>query len=122
MAWSSTYSIVACDLERRDWGVAVQSRFLAVGALAAWAEAEVGAVATQSFLNTAYGEQGLDLMRQGASAREALDRVLAHDDEPEKRQVGVVDGRGETACHTGEACHEWAGHRTGPGYAVQGNM
>jgi uncharacterized Ntn-hydrolase superfamily protein len=122
MARSSTYSIVACDLDRREWGVAVQSRFLAVGALAAWAEAEVGAVATQSFMNTAYGHTGLALIRGGLSAREALDRVLASDPEPEKRQVGVVDRGGAVAGHTGEACMDWAGHRCGDGFAAQGNM
>jgi uncharacterized Ntn-hydrolase superfamily protein len=122
MARSSTYSIVACDLDRREWGVAVQSRFLAIGALAAFAEAEVGAVATQSFMNTAYGHTGLRLIREGLSARDALDRVLASDREPEKRQVGVVDRDGTVASHTGAACMEWAGHRTGEGFAAQGNM
>jgi len=122
MPFPSTYSIVACDLDRREWGVAVQSRFLAVGALAAWAEAEVGAVATQSFLNTAYGIEGLSQMRQGASAREALERVRAGDPEAETRQVGMVDRDGETASHTGAECFEWAGHRAGQSYAAQGNM
>jgi uncharacterized Ntn-hydrolase superfamily protein len=122
MARSSTYSIVACDLERREWGVAVQSRFLAIGALAAFAEAEVGAVATQSFMNTDYGHTGLRLIREGLSARDALDRVVASDPEPEKRQVGVVDRDGRVAGHTGAACMAWAGHRTGEGFAAQGNM
>ena len=122
MARSSTYSIVACDLDRREWGVAVQSRFLAIGALASWAEAEVGAVATQSFMNTDYGRTGLSLIREGLSAREALDRVLASDPEPEKRQVGVVDRDGAVAGHTGEECVDWAGHRLGAGFAAQGNM
>ena len=110
MARSSTYSIVACDLERREWGVAVQSRFLAIGALAAFAEAEVGAVATQSFMNTDYGHTGLRLIGEGLSARDALDRVLASDPEPEKRQVGVVDRNGTVASHTGAACMDWAGN------------
>jgi uncharacterized Ntn-hydrolase superfamily protein len=122
MPFPSTYSIVACDLERREWGVAVQSRFLAVGALAPWVEAEVGAVATQSYLNTAYGIDGLALMRDGASARGALDRVLAEDAEAETRQVGMVDRDGATACHTGAECFDWAGHRDGTNYAAQGNM
>ena len=122
MARSSTYSIVACDLARREWGVAVQSRFLAIGALAAFAEAEVGAVATQSFMNTDYGHTGLRLIREGLSARDALDRVLATDPEPEKRQVGVVDRDGTVASHTGAACMDWAGHRTGADFAAQGNM
>jgi uncharacterized Ntn-hydrolase superfamily protein len=122
MARSSTYSIVASDLDRREWGVAVQSRFLAIGALAAWVEAEVGAVATQSFMNIDYGRTGLGLIRDGLSAREALDCVLASDPEPEKRQVGVVDRDGRAASHTGDACMDWAGHRLGPGFAAQGNM
>src|SRR4051812_31645405 len=122
MARSSTYSIVACDLERREWGVAVQSRFLAIGALASWAEAEVGAVATQSFMNTDYGRTGLRLIAEGLSAYDALARVVASDPEPEKRQVGVVDRDGAAVSHTGEACMPWAGHRIGPGFAAQGNM
>jgi uncharacterized Ntn-hydrolase superfamily protein len=122
MARSSTYSIVASDLDRREWGVAVQSRFLAIGALAAWVEADVGAVATQSFMNTDYGRTGLRLIGEGLSAHDALARVLASDPEPEKRQVGVVDRDGVGASHTGDACMDWAGHRTGPGFAAQGNM
>jgi uncharacterized Ntn-hydrolase superfamily protein len=122
MARSSTYSIVACDLERREWGVAVQSRFLAIGALAAWAEAEVGAVATQSFMNTDYGRIGLRLIADGLSAPDALARVLASDPEPEQRQVGVIDRDGTAVSHTGAACMPWAGHRIGPSFAAQGNM
>jgi uncharacterized Ntn-hydrolase superfamily protein len=122
MARSSTYSIVAADLDRREWGVAVQSRFLAVGALVAWAEAEVGAVATQSFMNVEYGRTGLRLIGDGLSARDALERVLAADPERAKRQVGIVDRDGQAASHTGEACMDWAGHRTGAGFAAQGNM
>jgi uncharacterized Ntn-hydrolase superfamily protein len=82
----------------------------------------VGAVATQSFMNIDYGRTGLGLIRDGLSAREALDRVLASDPEPEKRQVGVVDRDGRAASHTGDACMGWAGHRLGPGFAAQGNM
>jgi uncharacterized Ntn-hydrolase superfamily protein len=122
MARSSTYSIVACDLDRREWGVAVQSRFLAIGALAAWAQPEVGAVATQSFMNPEYGRTGLRLIGEGLSAADALARVLAADPEPDKRQVGIVDRNGDAVSHTGEACMDWAGHRTGPGFAAQGNM
>jgi uncharacterized Ntn-hydrolase superfamily protein len=122
MASSSTYSIVAADLDRREWGVAVQSRFLAIGALAAWAQPEVGAVATQSFMNPEYGRTGLRLIREGLSARDALARVLAADPEPGKRQVGIVDRDGHAVSHTGDACMDWAGHRTGPCFAAQGNM
>jgi uncharacterized Ntn-hydrolase superfamily protein len=82
----------------------------------------VGAVATQSFMNTDYGHTGLRLIREGLSARDALDRVVASDPEPEKRQVGVVDRDGRVAGHTGAACMAWAGHRTGEGFAAQGNM
>lgn len=117
-----TYSIVACDLERREWGVAVASKFLAIGALSAWAEPEVGAVATQSWIRAAYGPEGLRLLARGASAAEALHRLLADDERCEQRQVGIVDRSGETASHTGTQCLEWAGDRRGLGYAAQGNM
>jgi Family of unknown function (DUF1028) len=93
----ATSSIVACDLDRREWGVAVQSRSLAIGALAGWAEPGVGAVATPPFMNAECGRRGLNLIREGLSPREALDRVLASDPEPEKRQVGVLSrGREST--------------------------
>ena len=117
-----TYSIVACDLERREWGVAVASKFLAIGALSAWAEPEVGAVATQSWIRAAYGPEGLRLLARGASAAEALHRLLADDERCEQRQVGIVDRCGEAASHTGTQCLEWAGDRRGLGYAAQGNM
>ena len=117
-----TYSIVACDLERREWGVAVASKFLAIGALSAWAEPEVGAVATQSWIRAAYGPEGLRLLARGASAAEALRRLLADDERSEQRQVGMVDRSGDTASHTGTQCLEWAGDRRGLGYAAQGNM
>jgi uncharacterized Ntn-hydrolase superfamily protein len=117
-----TYSIVACDLERREWGVAVASKFLAIGALSAWAEPEVGAVATQSWIRAAYGPEGLRLLAGGASAAEALRRLLAGDELREQRQVGIVDRAGGAATHTGAECLDWAGDRLGPGYAAQGNM
>jgi uncharacterized Ntn-hydrolase superfamily protein len=117
-----TYSIVACDLERREWGVAVASKFLAIGALSAWAEPEVGAVATQSWIRAAYGPEGLRLLARGASAAEALRRLLADDERREQRQVGIVDRSGDAASHTGTQCLEWAGDRRGLGYAAQGNM
>ncbi|HZO97221.1 MAG TPA: DUF1028 domain-containing protein [Gaiellaceae bacterium] len=118
----STYSIVACDLERREWGVAVQSRFLAVGALAPWVQAEVGAVATQAWLNVGWGREGLALLAGGASAEEAVARLTAADEGRAQRQLGVVDARGGSASFTGEGCLAWAGGRTGDGYAVQGNI
>lgn len=117
-----TFSIVACDLERGEWGVAVASRFLAVGALCAWAQAEVGAVATQSWIKASHGEHGLGLMSEGLSAPEALERLLAADEGEAQRQLALIDREGRTATHTGDRCIGWAGDRTGEGYAVQGNM
>ena len=118
----ATYSIAACDLEARQWGVAVQSRFLAVGSLCPFAEPEVGAVATQSFVNPRYGPDGLALLRQGLSAEEAVERLTSADDGREHRQLGIVDGEGRAATYTGSECVDWAGGRTGAGYAAQGNI
>jgi uncharacterized Ntn-hydrolase superfamily protein len=120
--YPSTFSIVACDLDREEWGVAVASRFLAIGALSAWAEPEVGAVATQSWIKASYGVDGLRLLGQGMSAPEALRRLLDEDDGRDQRQVAILDGEGRTASHTGSACLDWAGDRRGPLYAAQGNM
>jgi uncharacterized Ntn-hydrolase superfamily protein len=122
MARPSTFSIVACDLERGQWGVAVQSKFLAVGSIVPWAEPQVGAIATQSYANPRYGPDGLALLRQGLSADEVVERLTAADDGRAQRQLGVVDGQGRGASFTGESCFEWAGGRTGPGYAAQGNI
>ena len=119
---AATFSIAACDLERREWGVAVASKFLAVGGPCAWAEAETGAVATQSWIKPSYGIEGLGLLAEGASATQALQRMLAEDDGREQRQVAIVDCEGRTASHTGTACLDWAGARSGPGYSAQGNM
>ena len=118
----ATYSIVACDLERGQWGVATQSKFLAVGAIVPWAEPQAGAIATQSYANPRYGPDGLALLRQGLSADDVVSRLTEADDGRDQRQVGVVDAAGRTATFTGDACHEWAGGRTGPGYAAQGNL
>ncbi len=118
----STYSICACDLEARQWGVAVQSKFLAVGCIVPWAKPLVGAVATQSWANPGYGPGGLELLEQGLSAEEAIGRLTAADDERARRQVGIVDGEGRGATYTGAACHDWAGGRVGGGYATQGNI
>jgi len=117
-----TFSIVACDLEERAWGVAVASKFPAVGALVPWVEAEAGAVATQSFANTSFGPGGLELMRRGLSAQQALDRLLADDPGKELRQVGLVDARGRSATFSGTGCFGWAGGLAGTGYAIQGNI
>jgi uncharacterized Ntn-hydrolase superfamily protein len=118
----ATYSIVGCDLETRQWGVAVQSKFLAVGSVVPWAEPEVGAIATQAYANPSYGPNGLVLLRDGVSAGEVVERLTAADDGRDERQLGVVDAHGHSASWTGPGCNDWAGHRTGPGYAAQGNI
>jgi uncharacterized Ntn-hydrolase superfamily protein len=118
----ATYSIVGCDLEARQWGVAVQSKFLAVGSVVPWAEAEVGAVATQAYANPSYGPNGLTLLREGLSASEVVERLTAADDGRDDRQLGVVDAQGGSASWTGPGCNDWAGGRTGSCYAAQGNI
>ena len=117
-----TFSVVACDTKAEQMGVAVASKFLAVGAVVPWLEAGVGAIATQALANTRYGPDGLALLREGTSAREALDAVLAADPGRDDRQAGFVDARGRGATHTGQSCMAWAGGRAGPGYTVQGNI
>ena len=118
----ATYSIVACDLEAGQWGVAVQSRFLAVGAVVPWAAAAVGAIATQSYANPSYGPDGLQLLREGLSADGTVARLTGADEGRDQRQLGIVDGQGRAATFTGPGCHAWAGGRTGPAYAAQGNI
>jgi len=118
----ATYSIAACDLEAKQWGVAVQSKFLSVGSVVPWAEPEVGAIATQAYANPRYGPNGLALLREGQSAAEVVERLTAADDGRDARQLGVVDGEGRSASWTGPECNEWAGHRNGPCYAAQGNI
>ncbi|MBA3245567.1 MAG: DUF1028 domain-containing protein [Actinobacteria bacterium] len=118
----STYSIVACDLDAGQWGVAVQSKFLAVGSVVPWAEPHVGAVATQAYANPRYGPDGLALLRQALAADEVVRRLTEADDERESRQLGIVDAEGRGASFTGSDCHDWAGGRTGAGYAAQGNI
>ena len=118
----ATYSIVACDLEAEQWGVAVQSKFLAVGSVVPWAEPEVGAIATQAYANPRYGPDGLALLREGATASEVVERLTQADEGRAERQLGVVDGHGGSATWTGPGCNDWAGGRTGPGYAAQGNI
>jgi len=118
----TTFSIVAADLATGDLGIAVASKFLACGAVVPWASAGAGAVATQSFANTAYGPDGLKMMRDGLSASETLARLLAADADRDLRQVGLVDARGGAAAHTGPGCHAWAGHHVGDGFACQGNI
>lgn len=118
----STFSIVARDIASGDLGVAVQSRRFNVGAVVPWAEAGVGAVATQAFAEPGYGPRALELLRAGVAAGQALDRLLAADPGAAVRQVAVVDARGEVAVHTGAGCIPFAGHRAGDGFAVQGNL
>ena len=117
-----TFSIVAHDPAQGDWGIAVQSKFLAVGAVVPWARAGVGAIATQSYANTSYGPEGLRLLAAGVSAEEALARLVAADEGREHRQVGIVDAAGSAAAFTGGECLAWAGHRIGSNYACQGNI
>lgn len=117
-----TFSIVACDPADGACGVAVASRFPAVGARVPWAAADAGAVATQSYANTSYGPRGLERMRRGESAAQALQALLADDPGRAQRQAGLVDRRGGAATFSGEACLDWSGGLTGEGWAVQGNI
>lgn len=117
-----TFSIVAADVGSGDMGVAVASKFPSVGAVVPWARAGAGAVATQSWANTAFGVQGLELMGSGLSAETTLDRLLAADEGREKRQVGLIDARGGAATFTGTECMTWAGGIAGEGFACQGNI
>jgi uncharacterized Ntn-hydrolase superfamily protein len=117
-----TYSIVARDTVKGEIGVAVQSHWFSVGSLVTWAEAGVGAIATQSFVDPSYGPLGLELMRAGKSARQALDGLLASDPGKDVRQVAMIDVNGVVAAHTGSRCIESAGHITGKNYSVQANM
>lgn len=118
----ATFSIVACDIAAGDLGIAVASKFLACGAVVPWASAGAGAVATQAYANAAAGPDGIRMMRDGLSAAEALARITADDPHRDLRQLGLVDARGQAAAHTGAGCLEWAGHRTGAGFACQGNL
>jgi uncharacterized Ntn-hydrolase superfamily protein len=117
-----TYSIVARDGATGEMGVAVQSHWFSVGSVVPWAEAGVGAVATQSFVEVSYGPLGLDLMRAGKTAPEALKALLTADPHPEVRQVAMIDAQGRLAVHTGESCIPFAGHLEGDQFAVQANL
>jgi uncharacterized Ntn-hydrolase superfamily protein len=118
----STFSIVAADPEAGEVGVAVASRFFAVGTVVPFAKAGVGAVATQSFANTTYGPRGLELLERGVAADEVVRVLTRGDDGRERRQLGVVSASGVAATYTGAKCNAWAGGRSGPNYAVQGNI
>jgi uncharacterized Ntn-hydrolase superfamily protein len=118
----STFSIVAYDFMNGDLGVAVESKFPAVGAVVPWARARVGAIATQASVNVAYGPKGLELLKKRMSAEQALRELTADDAQKEVRQAAIVDANGQVAAHTGGKCMEWAGHVTGKGYSCQGNI
>jgi uncharacterized Ntn-hydrolase superfamily protein len=118
----STFSIVGYDPARQEWGIAVASKYLAVGAAVPFAQAGVGAVATQSFVNVKYGPEGLRLLAAGKNAQETIDALIADDPGRDRRQVGVVDKTGGSASFTGPGCLPWAGHKTGPNFACQGNL
>ncbi len=121
MIHPTTFSIVAFDRTAGELGIAVESKFLSVGAVVPWVRAGVGAVATQSLANTTFGPRGLGALARGESPAGVVRELLAGDGERESRQVGIVDARGRAATFTGAACIPWAGGRTGEGYAAQGN-
>jgi uncharacterized Ntn-hydrolase superfamily protein len=117
-----TFSIVGYDPQEKEWGIAVQSKFLGVGAVVPFAKAGVGAVATQSYANTAYGPQALELMAQGKSAEEVMELITKDDPDKEMRQVGLIDAEGNAVTFTGTYCYDWAGGVTGKHFAAQGNI
>lgn len=118
----ATFSIVAFDPATGELGVGVQSKFFGVGSVVPWAEAKVGAIATQSYANVGFGPQGLAMLRAGLSAAETVERLTAEDEGRERRQLAVVDAQGWVAVYTGSKCHEWAGHLQGTNFCVQGNI
>ncbi|NBR05268.1 MAG: DUF1028 domain-containing protein [Planctomycetes bacterium] len=121
-ATCSTFSIVAYDPDTKEWGIAVASKYLAVGSAVSWAKAGVGAVATQSSVNVLLGNAALELMGKGKSAKEALDELMKMDEGRDIRQVGVIDKNGMTANYTGAKCNPWAGAKAGKNYSCQGNL
>ena len=118
----ATFSIVAADPETGEVGVAVQSKFLAVGSVVPWAKANVGAVATQSWANTAFGSEGLALLEKGLSPEEVIDKLVADDPGRSLRQVAVINAEGEASAFTGHECYDWAGHIIGKHHSCQGNI
>ncbi len=118
----NTFSIVAYDPAKAEWGVAVASKYLAVGGVVPWAKAGVGAVATQASVNIAHGPNGLDLLAKGMSAEEALKALSEGDPQIQVRQLGLVDAQGKVAAFTGKKCQSYAGHKTGANYTCQGNI
>jgi len=121
-ATCNTFSIVAFDPETNEWGIAVASKYLAVGSAVSWAKAGVGAVATQASVNVLLGNAALELMGKGKNAKETLDELIKADSGREIRQIGVVDKNGMTANYTGAKCNPWAGAKAGKNYTCQGNL
>jgi len=117
-----TFSIVAYDPKKKEWGVAVQSKFIAVGSIVPFAKVNVGAIATQAWANTSYGPKSLVLLEQGMTAEETIKIITQHDEKREHRQVGIVDSFGNVASFTGKKCFDWAGHVSGENYTCQGNI
>ncbi len=118
----ATFSIVGYDAETGALGIAVQSKFFAVGSVVPWAEAGLGAIATQSWANTTYGPNGLKHLKSGLSAEQALERLIRDDTGQATRQVGIVDAKGNAANYTGHECNQWAGAVSGEHYTAQGNI
>ena len=118
----ATFSIVGFDPLTGDLGVAVQSKFFAVGSVVPWAKAGVGAIATQSYANVTYGPDGLELLAKGKSARETVETLTSADGNKQRRQLGIVDAKGNSASFTGSGCHPWAGHIEKPHFCAQGNI
>jgi uncharacterized Ntn-hydrolase superfamily protein len=118
----ATFSIVGFDPLTGDLGVAVQSKFFAVGSVVPWAKAGVGAIATQSYANVTYGPDGLELLVKGKSARETVETLTSADGNKQRRQLGIVDAKGNSASFTGSGCHPWAGHIEKPDFCAQGNI
>jgi uncharacterized Ntn-hydrolase superfamily protein len=118
----ATFSIVAYDPETQELGIAVQSKFIAVGSVVPWARAGVGAIATQSYANTTYGQKGLDLLAKGETPEAVVSKLTEEDKRAGSRQVGIVSAKGESATFTGEQCNAWAGGIKGENFACQGNI
>lgn len=119
--FAGTFSIVAFDPKTKEWGIAVESKFVAIGAVTPWARANLGAIATQSYINTTFGPKGLELLSQGKSAQETLEILIAGDEGRNWRQVGIIDAEGNAANYTGANCSKWAGSVKGKNYTIQGN-
>lgn len=120
--FAHTYSIVARDEATGEMGVAVQSHWFSVGSIVSWAEAGVGAIATQSFVNVSFGPEGLRLLKEGKTANEVLDELISKDEGRDFRQLAIIDANGNVAAYTGKSCIEYASHKVGKNYSVQANM